>query len=121
MDHLRPGARPEGGGGWTSYDEFKAAFTNNKFPEPSKTMYWTFLREARDIPIFDKQELAMILAHIIHESNGLTETRENVDMKKYPEGYKDPTCDAPGQLYFGRGYLKVKNKIHFKKICLTIF
>lgn len=96
------------GSGRIDFEEFSSAVKDNGYPEPSHATYWSFLNEARNIQLFEKQELAMALAHLIYESDGFVERREKINVENFPEEYKDSSCDAPGQLYYGRGYLKVK-------------
>lgn len=115
-------------GAWITFEDFSAAVKKNGYPEPSHSTYWAFLNEARNVSIFDKQELAMVLAHFIHDSDGFVERREKVNMENYPEEYKDTICDLPGQFYYGRGFLKVQKDFvnmhcwaHSLFQCLTVY
>ncbi|CAL8103930.1 unnamed protein product [Orchesella dallaii] len=109
------------GDGRISFEEFSAAVTTNGYPEPSHSTYWAFLNSARNFSIFEKQELAMILAHFIHESKGFVERREEVDMESYPESYRDAECDVPGQLYYGRGYFKITGCKNYRDISMSLY
>ncbi|ODN03228.1 Chitinase 4 [Orchesella cincta] len=109
------------GDGRISFEEFSSAVTINGYPEPSHSTYWEFINSARNVSIFDKQELAMILAHFIYESKGFVERREEVDTASYPETYRDTECDSPGQLYFGRGYFKITGCKNYRDISMDLF
>lgn len=58
--------------------------------------------------ISTKEEAAMSLAQLLHESDGLRAKREYrcVDTQ-CPGEYVTPDCDAPDQHYFGRGYIQL--------------
>lgn len=51
---------------------------------------------------------AMALAQFLHESDGLR-AKEEFKCKDTgcPNDYKTPGCDAPGQTYYGRGYIQL--------------
>lgn len=50
----------------------------------------------------------MALAHFLHESDGLRAKREYRCISNgCPGDYRVPGCDAPGQNYFGRGYIQI--------------
>lgn len=107
--------------GRISYEEFSSAVTASGYPEPPHSTHWSFLNEARNTGIFEKQELAMLLAHFIHDSEGFVEKREKVNLSDYNEESPDPSCDYPGQAYFGRGYLKVLFKFMSTLRLIVIF
>lgn len=50
----------------------------------------------------------MALTQFLHESDGLRAKREYRCISNgCPGDYQDPACDAPGQRYFGRGYIQL--------------
>lgn len=50
----------------------------------------------------------MALTQFMHESGGLRFRREIAcEQTGCPDHYRTPGCDAPGQFYFGRGYIQL--------------
>ena len=88
-----------------SQEEFNAAVEQCGFPIPSPDQFAIFIAEAQPLSrITDKRELAMFLANILLESDGLRTKRE---YNPPPNAYVYPPLDVPGKLYYGRGYIQL--------------
>ncbi|KAG4067790.1 hypothetical protein HA402_010476 [Bradysia odoriphaga] len=91
-----------------SWQEFSNAVTIHGFPVPQQIQYTTFLQGLPLGGITNRQEAAMALTQFLHESGGLRFRREIAcEHTGCPEHYRTPGCDAPGQFYFGRGYIQL--------------
>lgn len=91
-----------------SYNEFSNAVVTNGYPSPSQTVYNAFVQGLPKGSISTKEEAAMALAQMLHESDGLRAKKEYACVETgCPGQYTDPSCDAPGQRYFGRGYIQL--------------
>lgn len=104
-----PGPAPGPGGAMPSWDEFRNAVTFNSYPAPTQDQYNNFVKHAaRWGRISTKEETAMALAQFLHESDGLRAKREYACQNtQCPNDYRSPGCDAPGQYYYGRGYIQL--------------
>lgn len=60
----------------------------------------------------------MALAQILHESNGL-QTKEEFPESR--QNYAEPDCDAPGKLYYGRGYIQLTGCKNYRKASMDLF
>ncbi|ODM90353.1 Chitinase 4 [Orchesella cincta] len=96
-------------GGFVNYNQFRQAVTSNGYPVPSQEQYRNFNNYARQQgKISSKQESAMALAQILHESDGLrAKTEYACAQTQCPNEYRDARCDRPGQYYYGRGYIQL--------------
>lgn len=96
-------------GNMPSWSEFSGGVTNNGYPAPSQDQYNNFVKHAaRWGRVTSKQESAMALAQFLHESDGLRAKREYAcAQSQCPNSYRQPGCDAPGQYYYGRGYIQL--------------
>ena len=84
-------------------EEFIKAVTLNRYPAPSEEQYDNVMSRATTLgKIADRQELAMFLANILHESDGLRTKKEYT-----PGSYLNALLDVPGKLYYGRGYIQL--------------
>src|SRR5579863_1774509 len=94
--------------GMPDYNQFVQAVTNNGFPIPSQQQYNVFVQSAGPKGLItSRQEAAMAITHFMHESDGLRAKREYACIDNgCPGQYETPGCDAPGQRYFGRGYIQ---------------
>lgn len=91
-----------------SWQEFSNAVTIHGFPVPQQIQYTTFLQGLPLGGITNRQEAAMALTQFLHESGGLRFRREIAcEHTGCPDHYRTPGCDAPGQFYFGRGYIQL--------------
>ncbi|OXA45312.1 Chitinase 4 [Folsomia candida] len=99
----------QGGGNMPTWPQFSAGVTNNGYPAPSQDQYNNFVKHAaRWGRVTSKQESAMALAQFLHESDGLRAKREYACAQtQCPNSYRQPSCDAPGQYYYGRGYIQL--------------
>jgi len=98
-----------GGGALVTYDEFANGVVNsNGYPRPTQAQYSSFIQGLHNGLITTKQEAAMALTHFLHESDGLRAKREyRCEHTGCPGDYETPGCDAPGQDYYGRGYIQL--------------
>jgi predicted chitinase len=90
--------------------DFYNAITSAGYPAPSTTTYQSFHRAFTAFPdaIATNVELAMFMAQVLHESDGLRAVREYACMSTgCPGSYTTPNLDVPGQSYYGRGYLQL--------------
>ena len=94
-----------------TWDEFKDAFTRNRFLVPKRSHYEDFIE---GIELYGnvtcKREAAMFLAQLLHESGGLrykAEIRCNVNPKNCIADYRTPELDVKGKQYYGRGYIQL--------------
>jgi hypothetical protein len=90
--------------------EFKNALNINGYrfsDDILEQKYSNIIREARPSGnIESKRELAMFLAQILWESDGLRARREYACVNGCPKEYKSD-LDFPGQSYYGRGYIQL--------------
>lgn len=66
--------------------------------------------------ISTKEEAAMALAQILHESDGL-QTRVEYE----PEDYSQPGCDVPGKVYYGRGYIQLTGCDNYRRASMELY
>ncbi|OXA54700.1 Chitinase 4 [Folsomia candida] len=98
-----------GGANMPTRAQFSAGVTNNGYPAPSQAQFDNFVRHAaRWGRITSIQESAMALAQFLHESDGLRAKKEYACAQtQCPNSNRQPGCDAPGQYYYGRGYIQL--------------
>lgn len=98
-----------------SFDEFSNALTSNGYSNPTQEQYSAFMQGLPKGLIATKEEAAMALTHFLHESLGLTKKIE-IQCKDTgcPGQYRVPGCDAPGQDYYGRGYIQLSWCYNYK-------
>jgi chitinase len=100
----------EGSGNYlVSKGQFVRAVTNNGYPTPTHEQYLNFVSRAANGKISTKRELAMFLANILHESDGLRAKEEY-----NPGTYPHPALDRPGKSYHGRGYIQLTWSYNYK-------
>jgi chitinase len=89
--------------------EFNHALTINGYPPVPHNIYAAFIAGLPYGSITTRQEAAMALTQFMHESDGLRARREYAceHPPHCPDHYRTPGCDAPGQFYFGRGYIQL--------------
>ena len=109
-------------------NEFFNALLTNNYPQPSPTQYTNLVTQAGPKGgIFSKLELAMFLAQIMWESDGLRAVREYYCYPNFNAGCEYSSgIGFPGVYYFGRGYIQLvsleNNKIflfYFAQLFLT--
>ena len=82
--------------------------TSNGYPTPSAEQYRGYINGIPKGGISTKREAAMALAQFLHESAGLTAKREWACKEtQCPGSYTGAGCEAPGQYYYGRGYIQL--------------
>ena len=95
-----------------TFNEFSKSLYLNQYSIPSKEKYEIFKSEAlAHGEIKSKLELAMFLAHVFFQSNGLTnkvETQCGSGCRNCHAMYTYP-ADFPGKYYCGRGFLQLVN------------
>jgi predicted chitinase len=120
---------PGGGGGGSgsgisiNFGQFSNAVTSNGYPGPSSAQYNAFIRGLPKGQITTTQEAAMALANFLHESDGLRAKREYAcaNGNNCPGSYRTPGCDAPGQYYFGRGYIQLSWCYNYRPASQDLF
>ncbi|XP_058795614.1 uncharacterized protein LOC131666749 [Phymastichus coffea] len=92
--------------------EFNAAVTKNGFKAPSAEVYRSFVEGASK---YSKEEQAMFLAQLLHESAGFRYTEELVCLSgnKCAGKYIDKV-GLPGKKYYGRGYIQLTWGANYK-------
>lgn len=108
-----------------TWDEFKDAFTRNRFPAPKRTHYEDFIDGVELYGnVTSKREAAMFLAQLLHESGGLrykAEIRCNVNPKSCLMDYRTPGLDVKGKQYYGRGYIQLTWAENYFAASMDIF
>nr|ALV66654.1 putative endochitinase 3 [Tachinaephagus zealandicus] len=82
-------------------EEFEGAVKSCGYPSPPADVYEHLIEETREHG-FSREELAMFLAQLIHQSQGF-QRRE--DGAAVAEDYADESDGRPGKSYYGRGYI----------------
>lgn len=100
-----------------------SAVTSNGYPAPGMDKFVAFMKSAPSKgSITSKVEGAMALAQFLHESDGLQAKREYACMQTgCPGSYATPACDAPGQYYFGRGYIQLSWCYNYRPASMALF
>lgn len=114
-----------------TFNEFKLAVSSCKdssgfhYKEPTEDQYNKFSIGLRHSSIDSKREIAMFLAHIIHESGGLVFKQElaalnnpndsNYDYIQYDRPY------ANGKRYYGRGYIQLSWNYNYAEASKALF
>jgi hypothetical protein len=110
----KPGSTTVTTGSLISLSEFEQAVVANGYPKPNSIKYNNLVNQAGSKGnIYTKLELAMFLAQILWESDGLRAMREYLC---YPT-LSSTSCayssgiGFPGQNYFGRGYIQLVSRM----------
>lgn len=101
--------------------EFVAAFVANHYEAPSDLQYRGFVKGIDTNTFTNKREVAMFVAHAMHESGGL--------LVKIEERCLEDNCrhdyrrnrDPSDKFYFGRGYLQLTWSYNYKAASKAIF
>ncbi|XP_046399446.1 chitinase 4-like [Ischnura elegans] len=86
--------------------QFNNAIESCGFTAPSSEVYDYFNSQTSS---FSLDELAMFLAHLIHESGGFQHTEEEkfAGIRDHREYSVRGDCSQPGKVYHGRGYIQL--------------
>lgn len=105
--------------------EFIKALHACNYPLPNYEQYQCFKEGLHYSQISSRTELAMFLAQVMHESNGLTEKVERRCATNptvaCANDYIFPELDVPHQQYFGRGYIQLTWSYNYKAASMAIF
>ncbi|KGG52885.1 hypothetical protein DI09_129p80, partial [Mitosporidium daphniae] len=91
--------------------EFTSAVSACGFPQPSSEKYKAFIAGIPFSAINSKRELAMFLANVLHESDGLQAKSEIQCQANGCKGQYDAAAD--GTVFFGRGYIQLTWKANY--------
>ncbi|OQV16395.1 putative Acidic endochitinase SP2 [Hypsibius exemplaris] len=98
--------------------ELTAALTSSGFPAPSDEQYKNIVtRCEKSGKITTKRELAMFLANVFQESDGLRAKKEY----NPPAGAYQAPGGAPGKRYYGRGYLQLSWVYNYKAASQALY
>ncbi|XP_055349616.1 uncharacterized protein LOC129596376 [Paramacrobiotus metropolitanus] len=107
--------QPPSGGYLISLQEFRTAVTSNGYPSPSEEQYNNInSRAAGSGSITTKRELAMFLANILHESDGLRAKEEYNPINA-------PYAPYPGRNYHGRGYIMLSHYYNYRDASQALY
>jgi chitinase len=102
-------------------DAFNEAISACGFPRPSATtIYDDFVSGITYSNISSTRELAMFLAQVLHESNGLQNLEEVRCMNHGCLGEYDSSRFG-GHQYYGRGYMQLSWRINYRAASLAIY
>lgn len=126
--HLKsePGAAPGGSaGGKLSMDSLKKAVQACGYPTGFKENFAKELVDQINKKNWDSNQQAMFLAHVFHESAGLTKLVEEACVKspctQYNGAGTGGVSGAPGKNYFGRGYLQLSWPANYKEASQALY
>jgi chitinase len=109
---------PSAGGAVSiSQSEFNNAVTGAGFPAPSADVYNGFTAGLGKSLISSKQEAAMFLGQVLHESGGLKYTAElqcQSNAASCAAQYPSSQGGLPGKVYYGRGYIQLTWDYNYK-------
>lgn len=100
------GGSGSGGGVSVTQSQFNSAVTSCGFPSPSGEKYTAFIGGIAKSGITSVRELAMFVANILHESDGLRAMREYQCQTNGCVGMYLPPGPG-GVVYYGRGYIQL--------------
>jgi len=116
---------PPSNGDFVTFDQFSNAVvtSNARYPKPTQSQYKYFNKYGRSMgKISTVQEAAMALAQFLHETDGFIAMREYACAEtQCPGSYRTEGCDAPGQYYYGRGYIQLSWCYNYKPASQSIF
>ncbi|XP_055355623.1 uncharacterized protein LOC129600960 [Paramacrobiotus metropolitanus] len=95
-------------------EQFRQAVTANGYPAPSDEQYENINKRAFNGKITTKRELAMFLANILHESDGLRAKEEYVPIVSTDPAY-------PGKNFHGRGYIMLSHVYNYKDASMALY
>lgn len=104
-------------------EEFINAVKSAGYPEPDEEKFHNMVSHAESVGgITSKRELAMFLAQILWESDGLQSKIEYAcsGPDGCPYSYKSMT-DEPGKQYFGRGYIQLTYSGNYRAASYDLF
>ncbi|KAJ1661116.1 hypothetical protein IWQ61_000052 [Dispira simplex] len=99
--------------------EFDQAVRLSGYPAPTKEQHRFFVQGVAKNNFYNKREVAMFLANLIHESMGLREKAEiRCRTTGCPGEYGSGTT---GPKYYGRGYIQLTWKENYQRASSAIF
>ncbi|RNA42025.1 chitinase 4-like [Brachionus plicatilis] len=104
-------------------EEFINAVKSAGYPEPNEEKFHNLVSQAESAGgITSKKELAMFLAQILWESDGLQAKIEYAcsGPSGCPYSYKS-SSDEPGKQYFGRGYIQLTYSGNYRAASYDLF
>ncbi|KAJ1958232.1 hypothetical protein IWQ62_004933 [Dispira parvispora] len=100
-------------------EEFDQAVQLSGYPAPTAEQYRSFAQGVAKNSFYNKREVAMFLANIMHESMGL---REKSEIRCRNTGCPGEYGSGPtGPFYYGRGYIQLTWKENYQRASLAIF
>jgi chitinase len=117
-----PAPTPTPGDKLVSYDQFVNAVTSSGYPTPSEAQYNSFINNyATAGQISSVRELAMFLAEIIWESQGLVKKSEiKCQGNNCAADYRSDG-DDPNKFYYGRGYIQLTWSYNYRAASQALF
>jgi predicted chitinase len=103
-----------------SKNEFVKAFTSNHYDPPSDRQYRGFVKGIDTNTFSSKREVAMFLAHALHESGGLKVLIEERCLKDNCRHDYRLKKDPADKFYFGRGYLQLTWSYNYKNASVAL-
>nr|ALV66657.1 putative endochitinase [Muscidifurax raptorellus] len=94
-----------------SKGQFNRAVTSCGAPPPADDVYHHFAEATKD---FSKEELAMFLAQLIHESGGFQFREEIACRETHCPGQYVDNVGLPGKHYYGRGFIQLTWGANYK-------
>jgi predicted chitinase len=114
-----------------TFNEFRNAVTSCEdsngyhYKEPTENQYNTFSHYLRKSSITSKREVAMFLAHVIHETGGLVFKVEYLAVNQPNDpNYDYIKKDCPyiqGKRYYGRGYMQLSWNYNYADASKALF
>ncbi|RWS21035.1 chitinase 4-like protein [Leptotrombidium deliense] len=109
------------GSSYITIDEFKRTATANGYPAPRDAQYNAMCSQIGIGSIGTKQELAMFIAHVVHETGGYQFKEELICLKQDCREVYDHSVGIPGKSYHGRGYLQLSHSYNYKPASEALF
>nr|ALV66649.1 putative endochitinase [Nasonia oneida] len=94
-----------------SREQFNAAVMSSGAPPPADDIYTHFAEATKN---YSKEELAMFLAQLIHESGGFRYREEIICQESHCPGHYVDNVGLPGKFYYGRGFIQLTWGANYK-------
>ncbi|XP_058795552.1 uncharacterized protein LOC131666711 [Phymastichus coffea] len=95
-----------------SKSEFYESLTANGYAAPSDATIYTYFKQATKS--YSREEIAMLLAQLIHESGGFQFREELACAKTNCPGQYVDSVGLPGKYYYGRGFMQLTWGANYK-------